>query len=129
MAKRRQREIPPLEWAAGLVSLVIVLGTIGYLVFEVFQPGPDAPTLTVTVVQVRQSGGSFAVDVQIENKSRGAAADVHVAGLARSADGRESHAEARVDYVAGFSRRSASLVFAFDPGDRLDVRVIGYSTP
>jgi uncharacterized protein (TIGR02588 family) len=129
MVKRRQREIPPLEWVAGILSLVIVVGTIGYLVFEIFQPRPDAPTLTVKVVQVRQSGGLFAVDVEVHNSSRGAAADVHVAGFARSGDGGEAHAEARVDHVPGFSKRSATLVFAHHPGDRPDVRVIGYTKP
>jgi uncharacterized protein (TIGR02588 family) len=129
MAKRRQRDIPPLEWVAAIVSLVIVLGTIGYLLFEAFQPGSDAPTLTVTVVDVRQSVGSFAVDVEVHNGSRAAAADVHLAGFARSPDGREAHAQARVDYVPGFSKRSASLVFASDPGARPDVRIVGYSRP
>src|SRR5687768_16783908 len=129
MAKRQQRHIPPLEWTAGLVSLFIVLGTIGYLVFEALQPRHDAPVLSVSILEMRESHGSFVVDVEIRNNSRAAAADVHVAGMTPSADGRALPAQARVDYVPGFSTRRASLVFGVDPGANVDVRVVGYARP
>jgi uncharacterized protein (TIGR02588 family) len=123
MAKRRPRRIPPAEWMATLISLGIVLATIGFLMFEAFQPGPLEPALTVDVLQVRESAGSFVVDVEVKNASRGAAADVHLAGMS------ETRPQARVDYVPGFSSRRASLVFAFDPGNNAEVRIVGYSQP
>jgi uncharacterized protein (TIGR02588 family) len=130
MARRRPRQVPLVEWVAGLVSAVILLGTIGYLVYATLQPGSDEPILTVTVVQTRESDGSFVVDVEVRNRSRGAAADVHIAGRVRSVDSFEAHGEARVDYVPGFSTRRASLVFGVDPGGHgAVVRIVGYSRP
>ncbi len=114
---------------ATLISLGIVLATIGFLMFEAFQPGPLEPALTVDVLQVRESAGSFVVDVEVKNASRGAAADVHLAGMSETRDGPGTRPQARVDYVPGFSSRRASLVFAFDPGNNAEVRIVGYSQP
>jgi uncharacterized protein (TIGR02588 family) len=129
MARHRQRQVPLVERVAGLVSAAIVLGTIGYLLYATLQPGPDEPILAVTVVQTRESDGSFVVDVEVRNRGRGAAADVHIAGRVRSVDGPEAHGEARVDYVPGFSTRRASLVFGVDRGGHPVVRIVGYSRP
>src|SRR5687767_5064897 len=129
MATRRQRSIPRVEWAAGIVSLLIVLGTVGYLAYEGLVPGPDAPSLSVTVMRVRESDGSFVVDVAVRNSGRSAASDVHLAATARSPQADEARAQARLDYVPGLSTRHASFVFAFDPGKQAEVRVIGYAEP
>jgi uncharacterized protein (TIGR02588 family) len=129
MARRRQRQVPLVEWVVALVSAVIVLGTIGYLAYETFQPGSEEPLLTVTILQTREAGGSFIVGVEVRNLSRAAAADVHIAGRVRSTDGVEAQGQARVDYVPGLSTRQASLVFDVNPRGQALVRIIGYSKP
>ncbi len=129
MGKPRQRKTPALEWIAGVMGVVIVLGTLGYLVFAALQPGSDAPELTVTVTGVRESAGSFVVDVEVRNRSRQAAADVHLAGMTAANEGHAAHPRARLDYVPGLSTRTASLIFDLNPGRDADVRVVGYSVP
>ena len=129
MGKPRARRIPAVEWVAGIGSLLIVLGTIGYLVLAARRSGSEVPELTVTVARVRESAGSFVVDVVVRNGSSRAAADVQLAGIPGARDGREAPPRARVDYVPGFSTREASLVFAVNPGNSAEVRIIGYSVP
>ena len=129
MARRRQRPIPAAEWTATLIGAAIVLGTIGFLAFEAFRRGDRDPALTVSVVQVRESAGSFVVDVEVRNRSRVAAADVHLAGSPGTAGEPQTPAHARLDYIPGFSSRRASLVFDADPGRAPVVRIIGYARP
>ena len=129
MGKPRQRNTPAVEWIAGIMGGLIVLGTIGYLVFAALEPESGGPELTVTVTEVRESAGSFVVEVEVRNSSRQAAADVHLAGMASSKEGRAAQPRARLDYVPGLSARSASLVFELNPGRAADVRVVGYSVP
>jgi uncharacterized protein (TIGR02588 family) len=121
--------MPLVEWVAGMISAAIVLGTLGYLGFEAFQPGPDEPRLTVTVLRTRESAGTFVVELEIRNNGRGAAAGVQIAGLARRTASGERRGQAVVDHVPGLSTRQASLVFDDDPGADLDVRVVGYAKP
>jgi uncharacterized protein (TIGR02588 family) len=127
MPKRGHRQIPAAEWLASLIGGAIVLGTIGFLLFETVQRSDQEPALTVAVVQVRETGGSFVVDVEVRNASRGAAADVQLGGADRA--GGQLRALARLDYVPGFSSRRASLVFDSDPGPAPAVRVVGYARP
>jgi uncharacterized protein (TIGR02588 family) len=117
------------EWLASLLGGAIVLGTIGFLAFEAFRQGNQEPSLTVSVLQVRQTAGSFIVDVEVRNLSSGAAADVHLAGGEEGADGRELQAHASLDFVPGFSSRRASLVFESNPGRAPAVRIVGYGRP
>lgn len=129
MVRRPKRTIPLVEWTAGIVSVIIVLGTLGYLTFEAFQSDADQPALTATVLEIRERNGSFIVEVEVRNASRGAAAEVHLAGVARTRDGRERQGQALVDFVPGFSTRRASLVFDVHPGPDADVRIVGYTRP
>jgi uncharacterized protein (TIGR02588 family) len=128
MASRRQRQVPPVEWIASLIGGAIVLATVSFLAFETFRHGGQEPVLTVFVLQIREMSGSFVVDVEVRNSSRGAAADVHLAGSGAAADN-QIQAQARIDYVPGFSRRRASLVFDSDPGRAPAVRIVGYARP
>ena len=129
MARRTRRQIPTAEWVTGLIGAAIFLGTVGFLAFEALQQGDREAVLSVRVVRVRETNRSFIVDVEVRNEARGAAADVHLVGDVRTADGQQTQAYARLDYVPGFSTRGASLVFESDPGKAPSVRVIGYSRP
>lgn len=125
----RSRRIPFVELVAGIVGLLIVIATIGYLAFETLRGGPRDPVLAVEILRVRQVEGSFAVDVEIRNRGQNAAADVHVAAATRSGQPDGLRAEVRVDYVPGQSTARATLLFAADPGSAPDVRVVGYAEP
>lgn len=129
MSPRRTRTIPPIEWITGIISALIVIGTLGYLAFEAVQFKSDEPMLNAHVLEVRAVGPTFVVDAEVRNQSRAAAAEVQVACEARSPDGRERNGHATVDFVPGFSTRRVSLVFDVDPGKAPDVRIVGYSRP
>jgi uncharacterized protein (TIGR02588 family) len=129
MARRGHRQTPAAERIASLLGGAIVLTTICFLGYEAVQRGDGAPALTVSVIQIRETTGSFVVDIEVRNDSRSAAADVHLAGHDRTADGQQIQARASLDYVAGFSSRRASLVFQSDPGRNPVIGIIGYSRP
>lgn len=129
MSARQVRKIPAVEWITGLVSVLIVFGTLGYLVFEAIQVRSDEPLLSAHVLQVRRVGRTFVVDLEVRNGSRAAASAVQVAGVARSPDGSERNGQATIESVPGFSTRRVSLVFDVDPGSPPDVRIVGFSRP
>ena len=129
MSRREPRTIPAVEWIAGIISALIVLGTLGYLTFDAVQVSADDPMLSAHVLQIRSVGPTFVVEVEIRNQSRAAAAEVQVVGEARAPDGKARDGLATVDFVPGFSTRRVGLVFDVDPGKTPDVRIAGYSRP
>jgi uncharacterized protein (TIGR02588 family) len=112
-----------------VIGFVIVVGTVGYLLFETSSSGNTEPVLSAIVLRIREHAGAYAVDVEVKNSGRVAAADVHLAGLPRTGSGDGWHPKARVDYVPGRSARRATLIFHSHPGDAPDVRVVGYNEP
>jgi uncharacterized protein (TIGR02588 family) len=129
MARRRKGAIPTVEWIGGAMGVAIVLATVAYLTFETIRDRANEAILGVSVVRVREQGGSFAVEVAVHNSGRAAAADVHIAAPAASIEGHHPPPQARIDYVPGLSTRYATLVFSSNPGERPHVRVVGYSKP
>ena len=121
--------MPMAERVASALGALIVLGTIGFLTVETFRRGDQEPALTVSVVQIREAPEGFVVSVEVRNRSRGAAADVQLAGIERGSDTGRLQPVARLDYVPGFSSRRTNLVFAVDPGSAPQVRILGYTRP
>ena len=121
--------MPLAERVASALGAMIVLGTIGFLTVETIRRGDQEPALTASVVQIREAPEGFVVTVEVHNESRGAAADVQLAGIDRGSDEGRPQPVARLDYVPGFSTRRASLVFAVHPGSAPQVHIVGYTRP
>jgi len=128
MARTRRKahqSIPAIEWVAGGAGLAIVLATLGFIGFEAFGTEPAPPDLHVTISDSTARSRGHAVEVIVRNDGQRAAASVVVEGVSGGA-----RAEAHLDYVAGMSESTATLVFpaAAEPAS-IDVHVIGYTTP
>jgi uncharacterized protein (TIGR02588 family) len=124
----KRDSVPPIEWVAGISSLILVLGTLAFLAFEALQSRAPLPDLRLAVESVSPTTVGHSVTVVVRNVSQQAAADVVIEG--RATGGEQARAEARLDYVAALSERRAVLVFPFPPDmDRLELRVLGYTTP
>ena len=132
MARRARANdsVPSIEWITGLASLVLVLGTLGFLAVHAVQQRDPLPDLRLHVDTVARSASQPAVTVVVRNVSQQAAAGVTIQGSVVEGRGKEVRAEAHLDYVPGLSERRAILVF---PGpvrsDELDLRVLGYTIP
>jgi uncharacterized protein (TIGR02588 family) len=127
---RTRNGIPTIEWVTGGVGLAIVLGTLGFIAYEAFVGGPEAPHLTVAVETSGAAASGFSATVVVRNESRQAAAEVLVEGVLRSREGGEKRSEVRLDYVPGLSSRRATLVFPAPPDEGgVSIRIVGYTTP
>jgi uncharacterized protein (TIGR02588 family) len=126
-AKRRRKDpsVPPLEWAAGLVGLVIVGLTLAVIGYEAYRGERDAPDLRVEMGRPTPVSGGRSVRVVVQNAGRRAAVAVIVEGSAG-----DVRSEAQIEHVAGLSSAEAVLVFP-ESADLagLSVRVVGYTVP
>ena len=130
-AKSGHDPIPPLEWAAaalGLLLAIALLGTIGREALRV--PGKQVPMLVVEGQELVSAEGMHVLEIVVRNDSARTAASVQVEGKLKSGEADAETSSATIDYVPGHSSATGGLIFAKDPRThRLELRVTGYEIP
>lgn len=126
----------PLEWAVFAVSLVLVLGTLGFLVYDA-ATGPSGPRgdtkppeIVVRLGEAERSGGVYAVPVEVRNNGEETAEGVHVEVVLESPGRAPERAELVVAFVPRQSVRRGWVTFTANPdAGRLTGRALGYEKP
>lgn len=128
MAARAPQE-PLLEWIAGIVGLVMVIGSVAYLLYLGIERKESLPDLHVAVTGIRPQAGGYLVTFTAENRGDSTAQGVKIVGRLQLGDG-EQTSEVTLDYVPATSRRQGGLFFTEDPRRHpLRIRAEGYSRP
>jgi uncharacterized protein (TIGR02588 family) len=128
--RRKGQEIPPLEWIAGGLGVLVVAATLAFIALESYRGESDGPDLQAEVDSVNAGSGGYEVGVIVRNAGRTAARGVIVEGMSSDGRGRESRVQAELDYVPGLSQERATLIFPDRP-DRaaVRVRIVSFTTP
>jgi uncharacterized protein (TIGR02588 family) len=118
------------EWVAAAVSTLLVLGVVGYLLYDAVARPQTPPALTVQADTVLKAGGLWLVEFRAENRGHRTAAAVKVQGELMEGEQVVEASEAVLDYVPGESVRRGGLFFRADPrAYRLELRAHGYQEP
>lgn len=130
--KAAPQATPFWEKVVGAVGLLIVLGVVGFLLYEALQPQTAAEIVTEVKGVTPQAGG-YLVDFVASNQGRQTAASVTIEGaLYDPAQGDEpvETAEITFDYIPDQSDRSGSFVFEHDPRQyAVRLQVKGFMDP
>lgn len=123
--------IPPLEWLAAALGLLLVLGIVGFVSWQAFRSGEQGPpVLEVRVERVTSTSASHVVEIAVKNRSSAAAAAVQIEGDLTSDSGEVITSQVSLDFVPGNSEKRGGLLFRDDPRTHdLQVRVSGYAEP
>jgi uncharacterized protein (TIGR02588 family) len=118
------------EWIVAAVSALLVLGVIGFLVYEGVAAPKTPPDVTIQIDSVQRAGPGFLVTFRARNSGRNTAADVIIEGELLDDSGRVESAETMIDYVPGGGQQHAGLYFTRDPRSlKLRLRAHGYRDP
>jgi len=121
-----------LEWGVFGVSLVLVLGTLAYLVYEATTLGDQPPIIEAQLGAPQQQAGEFAVPVTLINRGDQTAAGVMVeVTLESNGAGAEiERGEFSVPFLPRGATREGRVSFRTDPrAGQLKARVLGYEQP
>jgi uncharacterized protein (TIGR02588 family) len=109
---------------------VLVVSTIGFMVYHAITGGDAPPQIEVEVVSIEQVESGFLVTFTATNQGDMTAADVIVEGELRDDAGSKETSSAMISYVPAGSSREGGLYFAKDPRQvQLEVRAKGFERP
>lgn len=129
--KRRVKKPPLLEWAAAAVGLLLVVGSIGFVLYKAAAETGIPPILTVTADSVTPVENGWLVKFTLENKGEKNAADVAVEGKIRQEGAEDPETSTiTIDYAPANSKREGGLFFSVNPAEhKLELRALGYREP
>lgn len=130
-AKKRADPIPPLEWAAATLGLLLAIALLAIIGREALRvPGTQLPLLAVEGQKLVSADGMHVLQIVVRNGSARTAASVQVEGKIKSGEADAETSSATIDYVPGHSSATGGLIFVRDPrAHRLELRVTGYEIP
>ncbi|HVF54650.1 MAG TPA: hypothetical protein VM934_00790 [Pyrinomonadaceae bacterium] len=118
-----------LEWVVFSISLVLVAGTLGYLVYSGATMKDATPSIEVSLGPPEARGQHFAVPVTVTNVGDQTAEGVQIE-VTLEGGGEKETGEFAIAFVPRKAKREGFVTFGRDPrGGVLSARVLGYEKP
>jgi uncharacterized protein (TIGR02588 family) len=128
--KPRAPNTSTAEWIVAALSAALVLGVVGFLIYDGVRSPSTPPDVTIEIDSIQQAGPGYLVLFRARNRGHSTAAEVVVEGELEADTGRVETSETTIDYVPAGGQQRAGLFFTRDPRRlRLKLRAHGYREP
>ncbi len=119
-----------LERLLGGVGLLLVVGCLGYLIYEGIKDGEAPGALTVTVLEIVPTGETYLVNFDLQNGGSQTLSNLQVTARLLEAGREVERATTTLDYLPGRSSQSGGFYFREDPRQfTLAITPEGYQLP
>lgn len=120
-----------LEWTVFTISLLLVLGIILYLSYEVYTEKPSTPDLYVEYKQDPSEHAANRYHITVKNDGGETAEEVHVELSMEKAGAEIEVAQLQIPFSPKKSKREGWITFKNDPSkaDTIVARVVSYKKP
>jgi uncharacterized protein (TIGR02588 family) len=121
---------PLWMWGIALVGLVMVVGSIGFMLYEAMAGDLSPPDVTVHVDLILPTRNGYLVKFRAVNEGGSTAEGVTVEGELRNGTESVETSNTTIEYVPSHSERAGGLYFTLDPKQyELRLRAKGYEKP
>ena len=128
--QEKLNDAPLWMWGIGLLGLMFILGSIGFMLYEAAAGDSSPPDVTVHVDRIIPAQNGFLVELRVVNEGGSTAAGLTVQGELRNGNEILETSDTTVEYVPSHSERQVGLFFTLDPQQyELQLRAKGYETP
>ena len=118
-----------LEWAVFAAGLVLVVATIGFLVYQGTTMGSEPPIIEVHLGAPQPRSQNFIVPVTVVNRGDKTAEGVHIE-VVLEGGGATERSEFQIPFLPRHARHEGWAAFQTDPrAARLRARVLGFEEP
>ncbi len=120
-----------LEWIVFAVSLVLVLSTLGYLVYDRATFGDAPPSMEFQLGTPQPRLNHFLVPVSVTNRGDESAEGVHIEVVLLSGGKEHESGEFEIAFLPRHSTREGWVTFKTDPRtvEQMTARVLGFEKP
>jgi uncharacterized protein (TIGR02588 family) len=124
-------DMPPMwEWVVALFGVVLVLGSIGFMAYQVVAGDDSPPDVLIRTDTILPVETGYLVQIRAVNQGGSTAAELRIEGTLRGERGRVETSEIVIDYIPAHSHRKGGLFFTQDPRQfTLQLRAKGYAEP
>jgi uncharacterized protein (TIGR02588 family) len=127
---QKEKQIPFLEWLIAAIGLVLVVGTIGFMLYQAFTVKDTPPSFKTNVERIEQVNSGYIVIFKIINEGEQTASGVEIEGEIKDGDKIIETSGVSLDYVPSKSESKGGLFFKQNPKQfQLEIRAKGYSEP
>lgn len=117
-------------WGIALVGLAMVVGSIGFMLYEAAAGDPSPPDVTVRVDLILPTRNGHLVKFRVVNEGGSTAEGLTVEGELRNGIESVETSNTTIEYVPSHSEREGGLYFTLDPKEyELRLRAKGYEKP
>jgi uncharacterized protein (TIGR02588 family) len=132
-SEKQQKKIndaPLWIWSIGLLGLVLVLGSIAFMLYENTMGDTSPPDVSVRVEAIESTGTGFLVTFRAVNEGGSTAAGLTIEGTLMNGTESIETSNTTIEYLPSHSEREGGLFFTLDPRQYdLQLRATGYEVP
>lgn len=120
-----------LEWLVFAASLVLVVGTLGYLIYDAGTSGNAPPSIEMQLGKPQPRLNYFFVPVSVTNRGDETAEAVHIEVVLESGGKEQESGEFEIAFLPRRSTRKGWVTFQTDPRrvEQMKARVLGFEKP
>jgi uncharacterized protein (TIGR02588 family) len=120
-----------LEWIVFAISLILVLFTLGYIVYDGATLGETPPNIELQLSQPQPQGDRFIVPVTASNRGDETAETVQIEVTLNSGGKETETAQFEIAFLPRHSTRKGWVTFQTDPRtvEQIQARVLGFEKP
>jgi uncharacterized protein (TIGR02588 family) len=117
-------------WGIALLGLALVLGSIGFMLYEAAAGDSSPPDVTLRVDSILPTRNGFLVEFRAINEGGSTAEGLTVEGELGNGTEVMETSNTTIEYVPSHSERKGGLFFTSDPRQyKLQLRAKGYEKP
>lgn len=120
-----------LEWVIFAVGLLLVVSTLGYLIYDATTVSEAPPNIEIQLGEIQPQTQNFLVPVSATNKGQQTAETVQIEVVLENGGKEEESAEFQIQFLPRGAKRSGWVTFETDPRtvEKIKTRAVGFEKP
>lgn len=127
--KEKDEQISVWEWITGFIGLVLVVGAIGFMLYQAFQEKGLPPDVKIQIESISQIENGYLVKFQALNEGDATAEGLIIEAELKVPEKSETN-QTTINFLPAHSTRNGGFFFQNDPRHyELKLRAVGYQKP